>query len=359
MVTARRLSATALNSISGPSSALPLFDLLEALHSTSSPTQDQATQLKYAYLLSNLIIIVSKRLHASNAGGTATIGLKSGKDLVTILDAFRICLDNLPTGLLAGDSKGKSAATAIDLEDGDMMALDDGPASISTSASGSAGLDPFTYSTIEQLASENLLSAIVAASTRYSGTSRPALSSFLVALIYSWPAKRETIVNTLVYSDMVAAGRGVIRELWRGWIRSSALSKAISSSSGQGSTNLITTITNTLNSETYKDEWPHLILLAELYARTLLTLGDDEFFASTGAGPIRGNAAVSRNPLTIDEVIGLSGIFRNLAFALYWFPDLLKDAGTGQQKYVVGSKVSVEGLRSLSTQLLQMIHARE
>lgn len=295
--------------------------------------------------------------HAATAN--AASGLKNGKELVTILDAFRICLDNLPAGILVGEPKGKSAASAIDIEDEDAMLTDEVGQSASLAKAATAALDPYTYSSIEQLASESLLSALVAASTRYSGTSRPALSSFLVALIYSWPAKRETIVNTLVYSDMVAAGRGVIRELWRGWIRSSALNKAISGPSGQASSSLTSSIINTFTNSQYKDDWPHLILLAELYARTLLTLGDDEFFANaSGSGP-RGSVPLSRNPLTTDEVIGLSGLFRNIAFALYWQPEVLTIAQTGQQNYVVGSKVSLEGLRALSTHLLQMIHARE
>lgn len=354
LLTPRRLSPTALNAFTGPKSSLPVFDLIETLNKTASLAQDQATKLKYAYLLANIITIVLKRLVA--APGGSTIGLKSGKELVAILDAFRICLDNLPTGLLAGEPKGKSAETAIDVgldEDVDMTTEN-----VPTSGSAAASLDPVTYASIELLASENLLSALVAASTRYSGTSRPALSSFLVALIYSWPAKRESIVNTLVYSDMVAAGRGVIRELWRGWVRPSSLMKTISGSSVQASSSLTTSIINALTNSQYKDDWPHLILLAELYARTLLTLGDDEFFTNV-AGPGRGNAPVSRNPLTTDEVIGLSGLFRNIAFTLYWQPEVLKNANTGQLNYVVGSKVSLEGLRGLSTQLLQMIHARE
>lgn len=53
-----------------------------------------------------------------------------------------------------------------------------------------------------------------------------------------------------------------------------------------------------------------LVLMVELYSRTLLTLGDDEFFA---VGPA---TATSRNPLTVDEVIGFSALLRNVAFAL-------------------------------------------
>lgn len=38
----------------------------------------------------------------------------------------------------------------------------------------------------------------------------------------------------------------------------------------------------------------------------LHTLGDDEFFDSP------------TNPLSLDETVSLSAIFRNIAFALYW-----------------------------------------
>lgn len=354
LTTPRRLSPNALNSLLGSSSTLPTFDLLEVLSSSATTAQDTTSQLTYAYLLSNLMAIVSERLAIPAVRSTSTTtGLKNGKELVSILNAFRLCLDNLPPGLLSGEPKGKSAATAIEvgLDEDEDMAVDTAPRT-----SASAQLDAVTYNSIEKLASENFLSALVAASTRYSGTSRPALSSFLVALIYSWPSKRQSIVNTLVYSDMVAAGRGVIRELWRGWIRPSNLMKAISGSSGQASSSVTTSVINTFSNTQYKEDWPHLILLAELYARTLLTLGDDEFFASAG-GSSRSNAPASRNPLTTDEVIGLSGLFRNIAFTLYWQPEVL--TSNGQQNNVIGSKVTLEGLRSLSTQLLQMIHARE
>lgn len=351
LTTPRRLSPNTLNSLTGPNSALPTFDLLGVLASTAATAQEALSQFQYANLLSNILDIVSGRLAPS--GSSAATGLKNGKELVLILNAFRLCLDNLSPGLLAGEPQGKSPATAIEvgLDEEEDMAADVAPGTYGTKQ-----LDPVTYSSIEKLASANFLSTLVAASTRYSGTSRPALSSFLVALIYSWPSKRETIVNTLVYSDMVAAGRGVIRELWRGWIRPSNLMKAISGSSGQGSSSVTNSVINTFSNTQYKDDWPHLILLAELYARTLLTLGDDEFFADA-SGPSRGNAPASRNPLTTDEVIGLSGLFRNIAFTLYWQPEVLNR--NGQQSYVIGSKVSLEGLRSLSTQLLQMVHARE
>jgi hypothetical protein len=86
------------------------------------------------------------------------------------------------------------------------------------------------------------------------------------------------------------------------------------------------------------------ILLVELYSRTLLTLGDDEF-----------HTPGSRNPLTVDEVIGFSALLRNVAFALYW-----QETQVNIKKALVsGTRATYEYLRSLATALLQQIHVRE
>lgn len=361
LLSTSRVSATTLNTLSGPKSTLPLWDLLEVLQVPHRLHFHQQNQC--AYLLANLASIVTKRLLATQSptsSSPVSVGIKNGKELAAILNGLKVCLEATPQSLLANEPKGKGVSTAIDIS---MDVDEEEDMSTGSSSKARGSLDLFTYNSIESLTSEATLSAIVAASTRYSASSRPALSAFLVALIYSWPTRRESIVNTLVYSDMVAAGRGIIRELWRGWVRTSGLMKAMVGSTGGAGTSSVTTNSTiaALSNMQFKDDWPHLLLLAELYSRTLLTLGDDEFFASAANAPSRVNTATTntRNPLTIDEVIGLSGLFRNIAFALYWQSEALANTATGQPNYVGTTKVSFEKLRGLSTHLLQMLHARE
>lgn len=342
-----------------------MFDLLGQL-GTFGPKNRVIASSQYPHLLANIIVLVRSRLLTSADKGSTATSLKNGKELATILDALRHCLEHIPPSSLATEPAGKSASSAIDVSMDTDMAVDSAMPQASTSqlpTTVHSTLDGYTYSILEELVSEPLLSNIVAASTRFSGTSRPALSGFMVALLYSWPSKRETIVNTLVYSDLVAAGRGLIRELWRGWVRTSSLAKAISGSASGTSSNVTSSTIVALDNPDFKADWPHLILLAELYARTLLTLGDDEFHDKSASGLGAGRGATqstpSRNPLTVDEVIGLSALFRNIAFALYWQPEVLANSATSAPNYVVGTRLTLENLRNLSTTLLQMIHARE
>merc|ERR1712093_731507 len=71
-----------------------------------------------------------------------------------------------------------------------------------------------------------------------------------------------------------------------------------------------------------------------------------------------GNTIISRNPLTIDEVIGVSALLRNIVFTLYWQPEVLHNDSAGTANTIAGTRVSYEQFRKLGTGLLQMIHAR-
>lgn len=99
--------------------------------------------------------------------------------------------------------------------------------------------------------------------------------------------------------------------------------------------------------------WPPLLLLTDLYAQALLTMGDDEFFASVTTANV--NRDAPRNPLSLDELTSFSRKLLNIAFTLYWKEDQTNVAegkvpGLGMQWIVVREKV---------TRCLQDIHARE
>lgn len=99
--------------------------------------------------------------------------------------------------------------------------------------------------------------------------------------------------------------------------------------------------------------WPSLLFLAELYNQALLTMGDDEFFASA-AGPSTASSSAVRNPLALDDVVAFCRQLLNVAFTLYWTEDqALLQRGVGPAGYrwdVVREKI---------TKCLVAIHARE
>ena len=86
--------------------------------------------------------------------------------------------------------------------------------------------------------------------------------------------------------------------------------------------------------------------MIELYSRSLLTLGDDEFFSSSAA---------SRNPLAVYEVVGFSALLRNIAFALYWQEGLTDESAS----QLAGTHMHLADLRALTTRVLHQIYDRE
>lgn len=94
--------------------------------------------------------------------------------------------------------------------------------------------------------------------------------------------------------------------------------------------------------------WPPLLLLINLYTQALLTMGDDEFFGT-------GVANVSRNPLSLGEVISFSRRLLNIAFMLYWREDQLNPT----QAQLASAQLDWNGIRDKATRCLQAIHARE
>ena len=347
-----RLPNTALQSLTSPKSQISYFDVLQQIVSSESLRRDLQPD-QAVNLLSNLVNMGRSRIAP---------GSTDGRQLVAVLTAYKICLEAIPADTLASigvslarhDIKGTRRETDISIDVGDeytVMSNADSATTVATS------IDSATSATLLSITRDPLLSNVIRISTHHSATTRPALFSFLVSLLYAFPTSsgiKENIVNTLVYSSQSDSSRGLLRELWRGWIRSSPLSKALAQ--GSSTSSVTTSVSSALFSEAYRQDWPNLILLAEMYARCLLTLGDDEFFAN----PASGNDAMSRNPLSTDEVIGFSALWRNVAFALYWQPELLGATDeSGRLRSVVGTNVPLEALRKLATGLLQSLHARE
>ena len=86
------------------------------------------------------------------------------------------------------------------------------------------------------------------------------------------------------------------------------------------------------------------------YTYSLLTIGDDEFFSLSST-----SSTVSRNPLTIDDLVAFSRQLLHIAFLLYWFEDQAKVKEGGPE----GVKFTGEKVRELISSCLKRIHARE
>lgn len=123
-------------------------------------------------------------------------------------------------------------------------------------------LDVRTYKRLTTLFTPASLSTVIHSST--ADATRRALYSYLVAILSTCGSsirKESTITGILV-----TAGPGLIRELWRGYVRRSSLGKDTSITQPESRSML-----------------PPTMLLCDLYAQSLLTMGDDEFFGRSDA----------------------------------------------------------------------------
>ena len=198
----------------------------------------------------------------------------------------------------------------------------------------------------------------------HSRTSLPALIPLLLALSNIWPD---------VLGSVLAVSPGLMRELYRAYVRSSPL--------GREGTNA-EVLVDPSNTET----WAPMLVLVDLYTKALMTMGDDEFFGTSekvGApssshtlggggsaatrvafpGASAGTVSAWRNPLTLDELVVFSRQLLNIAFVLYLQEGATEGNGFRIEDLVGGAVGGVrctwEGVREKVTRCLVMIHARE
>ncbi|EMD40028.1 hypothetical protein CERSUDRAFT_46274 [Gelatoporia subvermispora B] len=191
-------------------------------------------------------------------------------------------------------------------------------------------LDSRTLTRLQTLPHVQHISTLLQATQSH--PSKYPLIKFCLALTTVWPTRRDRVLSTVIAWN----GGGLVREIYRNHVRSSAL----------GRDDSLLTIMDPEN----EYSWPPLVFLADLYTQALLTMGDDEFF-STGAMP-----GVPRNPLTLDELASFSRKLLNIAFTLYWRedPTNLQEGGVpglGGMKW--------EQVREKFAKCLQAIHARD
>lgn len=168
------------------------------------------------------------------------------------------------------------------------------------------------------------------------------VSSFFNTLMLRWPMKKDAILHTLLYKS--SNTHNLLQILWQAW--SVSTEAAFFNDDGNMMAHLAEAVKYIGDSKKARVEsWSVLFLLCEVYARSLLTLGDDEFLDKK---------ATHANPLELNQVIDLGRQLKNISFVMFWRAnsmDLTQHIGlTG---------IQLNQLRSSVTHLLQQIHMRE
>ncbi|KAH9948904.1 HECT-domain-containing protein [Amylocystis lapponica] len=191
-------------------------------------------------------------------------------------------------------------------------------------------VDARTRKRLQTFPSVEHVNALLSATQRH--PSRLNIITFCFALSAVWPTRKDKVLSSVVAYN---AG-GLVREIYRGYVRGAGLGKDDNAAS--------------LTNPELVASWPPLLFLVDLYTQALLTMGDDEFFSS-GSGD-----GSPRNPLTLDELTSFSRQLLNIAFTLYW----REDQTNVQEGGVPGLGIMKwETVREKMTKCLQAIHARD
>lgn len=334
---------------------LPLIEVVDCIIAQHSL---QYRLPSNTHLLANLLAIGWKRVPH----------LRKAPEVSSYLRALTMLQDDIPNEVLRSSQQANGKTIdrvmldGIDDESGTSQ-MDGGPAAVTLSTA--------TLTRLQILPSQGHISAILTASARFHHSTREVLCSFLLSTLQSWDAiTADQVLACITYRHSSTGGatkpggvmthsiEGLLRELWRGYFRGSQLMRFLSSDLLQGRKALVDVLTD----EKMRSTWPCMLLLCQLYSRSLLTIGDDEFYPTEttfGATP-NASTSASRNPLSLDEIISFSGILRNLAFSLYWYEGtggMLDDLGHCN---VIGiQKMDLQSLRSIVTRLLQQLHQRD
>lgn len=219
-------------------------------------------------------------------------------------------------------------------------------------------LDGKTRTRLQILPSPGHLTSLLDATHHHASPDlRAGLFAWLHALSTVWPSRRDRVVSTVV----AWSGGGLVRELYRSYVRSSPLGKSANAATLTGMFGhwlLSNFDSNGMDhaDASHASHWPPLLFLVDLYNQALLTMGDEEFISSS-AGPSSSSANIeSRNPLTLDELRSFSRQLLNIVFLLYWREDQtnVQDSGVPGMP-----NLKWETAREKMTKLLQAIHARE
>jgi len=154
--------------------------------------------------------------------------------------------------------------------------------------------------------------------------------------------KKDAILHTLLYKS--SNTHNLLQLLWQSW--SASTEAAFFNNDGNMMAHLADAVKYVSDSKKVSCEsWSVLFLLCEVYARSLLTLGDDEFLDKK---------ATHANPLQLNQVIDLGRQLKNISFVMFW------KANSMDLSQPIGfTGIQLNQLRSSVTHLLQQIHMRE
>lgn len=296
------------------------FDLV-----SSSPLFQQIpSDVRRLHLLANLLVFVAPRYASSPASLNNT-------SLESYLRLLNTILSELPVNALDQWKPKKQQVELAAGEDSDDSTKQFKSQVVESRPSISVP-DAKTASRLANLVSQEHITSLLALSEKSIAIWHQIIH-LLVNILSKWPGRRDGLLTTIATGPR---GPIVFKKLWRDSVRGSHLGKDTGGRS--------------MRDARFVNDWPPLILLVELYTQALLTMSDDEFFASSPAG-----GTVSRNPLIIGEVTALSRQLLNIVFPLYWTEDTneIKD-GT-----VPGMTLTWEMVRERITKCLQAIHARD
>lgn len=298
------------------------------LISTSIVTQNVSDGASILHLLANLLTFLPPRYTSTN-----TLLLKDDA-LEVYLSLLNDLISRLPVGSMEAakmkqpqsmDWKAQDDSDEDEPAPGRRMEIDLYPA-ISPP-------DARTATRLLTLISKPHITSLLNAADK-SVQCWPHFVQLIINIGIKWPSKREDVLSTIAVSN----GSFVFKRLWRDSVRSSPLGK-----DEKGSF---------LRSAAYKNDWPPLLMLTDLYTQALLTMDDDEFFSTTAR---TNNTIAARNPFSIGEVILFSRQLLNIVFPLYWN----EDSGAVETGQIFGLPISWGLLRERITKCLQGIHSRE
>ncbi|KAJ3917427.1 HECT-domain-containing protein [Lentinula edodes] len=234
-----------------------------------------------------------------------------GPSLAAYLRLLGDVLNIIPPGALEGPS-ATSSAVRTRISDGYNSDSEDDHANIRVSIVSSFNtsaplalpiLDSRTLKRLLNLPSPTHITSILSAS-RSLGSSRYPLITFIYAIYGIWPSKQNDILAHLWSWN----GGGLVREIWRGWVRGGGLGS-----------NLVSLDPKASAPNADEDPWAPLLLLADLYSHGLITMGDDEFFSSDSTVIGTRPSAAHRNPLTLDEISTFTRQLLNIAWSLWMY----------------------------------------
>ncbi|KAF8344487.1 HECT-domain-containing protein [Amanita rubescens] len=308
-----------LKSLGSFSASMPFSDLNVFSPHLVTPIVESLDESSRIHLLSNLLSFVPPRYPSL-----------SKEAVSAYLQLLTALLNSLPISTL--DPSAAAPRRVSHASEGDDSDSETPAHVLAMLSAPHPALDPRTLKRLSTLPEPSFISSLLGLTKTYPSIQLH-LITFLLALNAVWPSRKDQVLGA---AGIYASGGGLVRELYRGYIRSSPLGRDDSPGS--------------ILDQANADAWPPLIFLADLYNQMLLTMGDDEFFGTNDI------STSSRNPLSLDELKSLSRRLLIIAFTLFQ-----REGQADWHKGTVAPSVRFtwENVREKVTQCLVAIHSRK